>query len=464
MDRLLSLTKSNAPPPFPTWLSTVTPTFNWRWRHLVYVQQALERVTAGSLRRLMIFMPPRHGKSEMVTIRYPIWRMLKQKDLRCIVGAYNNDLAMQFSRKGQRVALEAGLRLTVTRADDWETVDGGGVRATGVGSGITGRGGHLILIDDPVKSREEANSHAYRERCWNWYTDDLYTRLEPDGAIILIMTRWHEDDLAGRILTSDDREAWEVISLPALAEDADPLGRAPGDALCPDRFDRESLLKSQKVMGSWSFSALYQQRPLPATGGMFQRDWFRITPAAPGAVKARVRYWDKASTAGGGDWSAGVLIGKTHDGRFVVEDVVRGQWSSRARRAIMLQTAALDKQRPGPPVRTVIEKEGGSSGKEVAENDIRMFAGYPVAVDAPTGSKEVRAQPLADQAEGGNVDIVAAPWNNAYLDEMGAFPFGAHDDQVDASSGAFAWLTSKGGNFLAHLEAEYGEGAADANP
>ena len=460
MDRLLTFSpRSSAPPPFPLWLSTVTPTFNWRWRHLALVQRALERVTAGTLRRLMIFMPPRHGKSEMVTIRYPVWRMLKRPDLRCIVGAYNNDLAMQFSRKGQRVALEAGLQLAVTRADDWETVDGGGVRATGVGSGITGRGGHLILIDDPVKSREEANSHAYRERCWNWYTDDLYTRLEPGGAIILIMTRWHENDLAGRILASDDSEAWEVISLPALAEDADPLGREPGEALCPERFDEAALLKTKKVMGPWSFSALYQQRPLPTAGGMFQPSWFRIVPAAPSNVRARVRYWDKASTAGGGDWSVGLLMAKTGEGRFVIEDVVRGQWSPRQRRAIMHQTASLDAQRPGSPVRTVIEREGGSSGKEVAESDIALLAGFPVAVDAPTGSKEVRAQPFADQAEGGNVDIVAAAWNKAYLDEMAAFPFGSHDDQVDGSSGSFAWLTAKGGNFLSYLEAEYG--AAD---
>jgi predicted phage terminase large subunit-like protein len=129
-------------------------------------------------------------------------------------------------------------------------------------------------------------------------------------------------------------------------------------------------------------------------------------------------------------------------GGEVVEDVVRGQWSPRQRRAIMHQTASLDAQRPGPPVRTVIEREGGSSGKEVAESDISLLAGFPVAVDAPTGSKEVRAQPFADQAEGGNVDIVAAAWNRAYLDEMAAFPFGSNDDQVDGSSGAFAWLSA----------------------
>ena len=185
---------------FDVWLDQVTPTWEWRWRHLVYIRTYLDRVTRGDLKRLMLFVPPRHGKSEQTTIRYPTWRLERDPTLRVIVGAYNQILANKFSRKARRIAVQR-LDLSAERVavEDWETAQGGGFRVVGVGGGITGQGGDLIIIDDPVKNREEANSQAYRDRVWEWYTDDLYTRLEPGGAIILIMTRWHEDDLAGRI-------------------------------------------------------------------------------------------------------------------------------------------------------------------------------------------------------------------------------------------------------------------------
>lgn len=431
--------------PFKAWLPKASPLFTWDWPHLLYIQKHLGAVTRGEIDRLMIFMPPRHGKSELTTIRYPAWRLERNPRMHVIIGAYNQTLASKFSRGARRIVRKRiGLSDEKSAAKDWETSAGGGVRAVGVGGGITGHGGHLIIIDDPVKSREEANSEAYRERVWNWYKDDLYTRLEPGGAIILIMTRWHEDDLAGRILASDQAADWKVLSLPAIAEEpeegkpGDPLGREPGEALCPDRFDLKALRDIKRTLGN-SFFALYQQSPQPPSGNFFKRAWFQIVGAAPARGQAYfVRYWDKAATADDGDYTAGVLMALTKDGRYFVVDVQRGQWASEERDAIIKQTAALDRQKYGH-VEIWVEREGGSSGKDAARAFVKMMRGYPAYAERITGkgNKEVRAEPLQAQAMIRNVRLVEGDWNSAYIEELVNFPTGSNDDQVDASTGAF---------------------------
>jgi predicted phage terminase large subunit-like protein len=427
---------------FRRWLPMVTPAYTWDWRHLLAIQAHLDRVTRGEIDRLMLFLPPRHGKSEMTTIRYPVWRLEREPGMRVIIGAYNQTLANKFSRKARAIARQQ-LELSEERtaAEDWETAAGGGLRAVGVGGGITGQGGHLIVIDDPVKSREEANSEAYRERVWDWYTDDLYTRLEPGGAIVLIMTRWHEDDLAGRIMASEEAPDWTVLSLPAFAEPDDPLGRAEGEALCPERYDVEALERIRQVLGH-SFYALYQQRPQPLEGGMFQQGWFEIVPAAAQPIERVVRYWDKAGTADGGAYTVGVAMTQVR-GLFYVLDVVRGQWTTGTRETVIKQTAYLDRQAYGQGVETWVEQEPGSGGKESAEATIRNLAGFTIKADRPTGDKTVRAEPYAAQAEAGNVKLRQAEWNGAYLSELTSFPTGQYADQVDASSGAFNKLNAR---------------------
>lgn len=398
------------------------------------IREHLDRITTGELRRLAIFVPPRHGKSALATIRYPVYRLTRTPTLRVIVGCYNSLLAEKFSRQSLRLARECGLALNRERqaVHDWETAAGGGLRAVGVGAGITGQGGQLVIIDDPVKSREEANSPAYRERVWDWYREDLYTRLEPGGAVVLIQTRWHEADLAGRILAAETAAEWTVLNFPAEAEAGDPLGRAVGEPLCPDRFDRAALADIRATLGTWSYSALYQQRPLPQGGGLFDKGWFTIVDVSP-AQAPRVRYWDKAGTAGGGDYSCGVRVAQGPDGLYYVEDVVRGQWSAHERNQIERQTAELD----GQAVAVWLEQEPGSGGKESAEASVRRLAGFTARAEPVTGAKEVRAAPFAAQCEAGNVRLVRGAWNAAFIDELATFPAGAHDDQVDAVAGAF---------------------------
>jgi predicted phage terminase large subunit-like protein len=434
---------------FDVWLDQVTPTWEWRWRHLVYIRTYLDRVTRGDLKRLMLFVPPRHGKSEQTTIRYPTWRLERDPTLRVIVGAYNQILANKFSRKARRIAVQR-MDLSAERVavEDWETAQGGGFRVVGVGGGITGQGGDLIIIDDPVKNREEANSQAYRDRVWEWYTDDLYTRLEPGAAIILIMTRWHEDDLAGRILVSDDAPSWTVVKLPAEAEENDPMGRKPGEALCPERYPLENLKRIHQVLGN-SYYALYQQTPVAPEGEMFKRAWFETVKETP-AQGVRVRYWDKAGTAGGGAYTCGVLMNR-HEGMYYVEDVVRGQWAAAERERVIKQTAQADKDAYGRVV-VWIEQEPGSGGKESAEATIRNLAGFIVKADKVTGDKVTRAEPFAAQSMAGNVKLKRARWNGAYLDELTTFPASAQRDQVDGSSGAFNKLAATGKAKVAMVE------------
>lgn len=433
---------------FDRWLPIVSPTFRWDWAHLQHIRAQLDRVTSGEIDRLILTVPPRHGKSEMVTVRYPAWLLENEPERRVIVGAYNQTLANKFSRKTRNIARpRVTLNTERTAVDDWETEAGGGLRAVGVGAGVTGMGGDLIVIDDPVKNRQEANSQTYRDRVWDWYTDDLYTRLEPGGAIILIMTRWHEDDLAGRLLADTEGDRWTVVNLPALAEDNDPLGREPGQALCPERYDEEALARIQRVMGN-SWYALYQQRPTAPEGEFFQRSWFEIVGAAPADCRW-VRFWDKAGSRDG-DFTAGVLMGRSQDGIFYVTDLVRGQWLAMDREKIIRQTAELDQQRYGH-VAIWHEQEPGSGGKDSAAATTRNLAGFAVHSERSSGDKVIRAEPFAAQAGAGNVKLVRGAWNTGYLSELTSFPHGSNDDQVDGSSGAFNKLAIAIGTLVDYI-------------
>lgn len=441
-------TKTSGKLAFPIWLKATNPMWTWDWVYQQYIQRALQQVTEGRVNRLMLFLPPRHGKSEMVTVRYSAWRLENKPTTRVIVAAYNASLAVKFSRKIRRiVSRRIGLSTDKKAADDWETAadaqgQAGGVRAAGVGGGLTGTGADLIVIDDPVKSREEANSKVYRDKVYDWYTDDLFSRREPGCAIVLIMTRWHEDDLAGRILNSEDGKNWKVIKLPAMAEENDPLGRRLGEALCPARYDLPALEEIKIVEGK-SWWGLYQQRPQEQEGSTFKRSWFERVQMPP-VFDAIVRWWDSGATKDGGDYTAGVLIGKLGKTYYVV-DVKYGQWSTGERDRVMRQTASEDVAKY-PNVVQWREQEPGSAGKDTTVYFVQNMDGYAARCEPSTGDKVVRAGPLASAAEYGMVKVnKEGTWYEAWIDQLTTFPNGAHDDMVDGTASGFNKLTNKSG-------------------
>lgn len=449
--RLLDPTPTTrTPATFDAWLRQVTPTYNWDWPYLVEIRRHLDLITTGQLKRLAIFMPPRHGKSALATIRYPVYRISRDPGTRVIVGCYNSLLAEKFSRQALRLARAHGVPLDPKRhaVYDWETVQGGGMRAVGVGAGVTGQGCAILQIDDPVKSREEANSPTYRERVWDWYKEDLYTRLEPGGAITLIMTRWHEDDLAGRILASDAGRDWTVLSLPAEAEAGDPLGRAEGEPLCPDRFDKAALADIRHVMGDWAYAALYQQTPLPQGGTFFDTSQLAIVDALPAGLKF-CRGWDLAATPGG-DRTAGIKVGGPDaTGLWYVADATVIDATADVARRTLRQTAELD----GTAVRIRLPQDPGQAGKDQAQQLTRLLAGFTTIVLPVSGEKAVRAGGFAAQINAGNVRLLRGAWNAALISEFASFPLGAHDDQVDAAADAFNWLAGAS-NFLTALRSQ----------
>lgn len=318
--------------------------------------------------------------------------------------------------------------------------------AAGVGGPITGKGFHLGIIDDPVKNSEDANSDALREKQKEWYKTTFLTREEPDAAIVLIMTRWNEDDLAGWLLSEEQsdeddetQEHWHIVCLPAIYDGpmefpasctVEEDWREIGEPLCPERYPLPKLNKKKKK-GGREFDALYQQHPTAKEGYFFNVTKLEIVGASPVNAK-RARGWDKAATPGDGDYTASVKIAKA-DGIYYVEDVIRGQWDTATRDRQIRQTAELD----GRAVRQLGEQEPGSGGKDSAQSFIRLLAGFPVSVEKSTANKETRADPFSSQVNAGNVKIVRGAWNRDFIEELRQFPFGKHDDQVDGASLAF---------------------------
>lgn len=440
------------------------PEFEVNWHHRL-ICSYFDRVVSGEIKRLMVFSPPRHGKSQLLSRQLPAYWFGHYPDAQIIAGSYSADLAGRFNRDVQRIIdlpeyarlfpktrlNRHSVRDNVTggylrNSDIFEVVGRRGTyRGAGVGVGITGMGFNLGILDDVIKDDSEANSQAYRNRLWGWYRSTFYTRQEKDAAIVFTITRWHEDDIAGRILemakNEPDADQWEILTLPAIAEhpiaDYDP--REIGEPLWEGKFDRKALRTIKAVAGEYRWGALYQQRPKAPDGNRIKRPWLKIVDASPAArhVK-RTRYWDKGGTQDGGAYTAGVLL-LEYEGITYIEDVVRGQWSAGEREAVIKQTAIMDAERFGSKMAVTIwiEQEPGSGGKESAENTIRNLSGFVIKADRPSGDKDTRLEPFAAQAEAGNVRLVKGQWNYGYIEELVAIPNGKYRDQADATAGAF---------------------------
>lgn len=396
----------------------------------------LAGVAAGTSDRLMVFMPPGSAKSTYTSDLFPPW-YLAQGAGRSIIAASNTaDLAQSFSRRVRgHVREHAGLlgyRLDREAEELWTTTNGGQYRAAGVGGVITGLRADLAVIDDPIRSREDADSELRRNRVWEWFQDDLTTRLRPGAGIVLVQTRWHEDDLAGRLL---EREAgrWRVLSLPAIAESPnDPLARKPGDALWGDDAYGygADLLRKRETAEARTWAALYQQRPAPAEGSLFQRAWL-LREAPPD--RARLRVYgasDYAVTADGGDYTVHVVVGMDPSGRLHLLDLWRAQTDAGAWIEALCDLIA--KWKP-----LAWAEENGQIRAGVGpflERRMRERQTFVSRRQFPTrGDKAVRAQSIIGRMAVDGLRLRPdAPWIADLEAELLSFPAGKHDDQVDA--------------------------------
>jgi len=428
-------------PSFHDWLKIVTPTYEWDKPHLKATQEALQDVLEGKCKRLMIFEPPRHGKSALTTIRFPVYCLENNPTWTLIIASYGKDLSSSFSRASRTIARRRlNLDPENQSAQEWGTIEGGIYRAASVGSGITGKGGNLILIDDPVKSAEEANSKVYRDRVWDWYLTDCYTRLEPNGAIVLIMTKWHEDDLAGRLLERHAHENWRVIDFPALAMENDPLGRDVGEALWPERYSA-SYLKAYQKANPREFEALYQQRPYTPEGNVIPIDHFNYYEEVEGEFEQIIQSWDTAfKTKEENDFNVCTTWGVRRDGFYLLD-----RWKGKLifpKLKVQVQQLAYQYN---PGVVLIEDKASGQSIIQELQLDSRLNI-VPVKVDRDKGS---RASAATDTIVSGRVFLPKKSiWLKDFLDNLRVFPNGLHDDDVDSFSMAINYLTKRYANVL----------------
>jgi predicted phage terminase large subunit-like protein len=416
-------------------LETSPKTWNLHSPHILLICKHLQDVVDGKIKRLAISLPPRSGKSETLC-RFAAYMLEKHSEINLLCAGYSQSISRRFSRKTRTILHErVGLSINHQSIDEW-SIDNGSVYYVGsVNNPRTGVGYQCIICDDLIKNREEANSQTITDKLRDFYREDLYSRLEPDGTLILVGTRWSENDPIAYAVSLDN--SFTVINIPALCDDeeTDPLNRKLGDSIFPERYTSEDYLKIKEVVGEFGFSALYQGKPVPKDGGLFRPD--RIKIDIPGKILRKVRAYDLAASSGKGDFSTGILLGIDEKDHYWILDVYRGQDGTDKRDAKILQNCELD----GRETRIRIPQDPGSAGKSLSHYFIKLLSGYLLNSPTVSGNKETRAEPFAIQVNAGNVSMIKAEWNKDLLKELETFPYGKFDDQVDSLSDAFDELT-----------------------
>lgn len=442
---------------FAAFVLATMPTYEMGWVHREIcdvLEKFLTAVADKKSPRLMLTVPPRHGKSELASRRFPSYALGRYPDMQIIGTSYGADLASRMNRDIQRIIETPGYvelfpetRLSgknirtvasgnfLRNSDIFEIVGhSGGYRSAGVGGGITGMGCDIAIIDDPFKSRADADSETMRDKIWEWYTSTLYTRLSPGGGIIVINTRWHQDDLSGRLLEATragEGDAWQVVNFPAIAE-ADERYRKAGEALHPERYPLDKLLAIKAAIGTRDWEALYQQHPTPEGGAIFLQEWLKFwTPQSLPKMDRVLMSWDLAFKDGAtNDFVVGQVWGRSGADRFLLDQV-------RGRMGFTETIAALKGLAMKWPQATRKLVEDKANGPAVIDALKHTVSGL-VPVE-PDGSKTARAHAVTALFEAGNVYIPhpqVCPWVKDYIAELTQFPSAAHDDQVDATTQA----------------------------
>ncbi len=433
------------------------------YEHLIVLNDHLVRVAGGEIDRLVVTMPPRHGKSVLVSQWFPAWYLGVFPDRQVMLASYEATFARSWGRKARQALTEHGpwvfgvdVAEEPRAADWWQVAAHNGVMVTaGIGGALTGKGADLLLLDDVVKNAEEAASDTIRRKHVDWWQSTASTRLQPGGAVVLVMTRWNEADLAGYLL-SEQPGRWTVLNLPAIAEsDDDPLGRTEGQALCPELYDEAALEEIRRQVGSYYFAALYQQRPAPAEGRLFKRADLRYWRLDSNQVGAVTQQWLVLADSGGArrfdtgqcasfqtvdvaisakeqaDWTVIATWALTPDQDLLLVDLERRHFEEQ--QTVEFLAGANDRHRR-PPM--WIERFGAG------RNPLAVLArrGHPVQEIPPEAGtqteKLTRAFGAIAMCERHKLFLPSGqpPWLQDYEEELVAFPNAAHDDQVDVTS------------------------------
>ena len=449
--------------PFVTY---TTPGYLLGWVH-AEICQALDKfladVVARKSPRLIICMPPRSGKSQLVSRSFPAYAFGRHPDLQIIATSYSADLSQRFSRDVQRIIDSQEYRdifpgtqisgkgvktdTTYLRTAELFEIVGhkGAYRSCGVGGGITGMGADILCLDDVLKDRKEANSQTVRDSLWDWYTSTAYTRLSPGGGVIVMLTRWHLDDIVGRLIERDNAGAgdhWQIINYPAIAEH-DESHRKAGEALHPERYPLDVLLQIKANIGSRDWAALYQQSPVPDGGGLFKADWIQYWDPAtlPKVFDASCISWDMTfKESATSDYVVGQVWGRK-GGSFYLLDQFRGRWDFVKS---LEQFVAAARKYPRITRKLIEDKANGPAIISALKRKVTGI--IPIT---PKESKEARANAVTTLWEARNVYLPPPdryPWvAQDFIPELLAFPSGAHDDTIDAMSQALNDLNRHSG-------------------
>ncbi|MGH7744116.1 MAG: phage terminase large subunit [Candidatus Dormibacteria bacterium] len=434
-----------------------------RYRHVELLDRLLLDLIEGRLinpltqkpyRKMAVSMPPQHGKSTIISEHCPAWYLTKYPDRRVILTSYEADFARSWGRKARnhiKEHPEYGIEVDneAQSADNWE-IKGhqGGMSTAGVGGAITGKGAHLLIVDDPVKNAEEAASETMREKAWDWARSTAFSRLRRGGVMVILQTRWHEDDLTGRFL-SNERDDWFYVNLPAIAGEDDVLDRPVGAALCPELYNEEELAVIRRTQGPYWWGALYQGTPYAMGSGIFQhpfRYWSyqpSLTGGAPTHVvmhasseggnpdeyrerRAMTRFQTidlAASLKDSADYSVICTWDVTRSRELVLVDRVRVRMEGPDHRDVVIK--AFRTWRP-----KWVAVESATYGLSLIQELIRL--GIPIRKLEAKGDKVGRAIPAGSYCLQGKVFFPRdAPWLSEWEHELLAFPKGTHDDQVD---------------------------------
>ena len=414
--------------------------------HHALIARKLHELEERKIRQLMVFMPPRHGKSMLISQVFPAWYLGRHPSHEIIFTSYSQEVAADFGRKVRNMMIEPAYQTifpgTMVREDSssvkrFHTSQGGAFFATGAGGALVGRGADLIIVDDIHKNREEAHSDATTKAIKDWYGSTLYTRRLQDAIVVIVQTRWSDKDLPRHLMDTEGAK-WEILQLPAISDE--------GNALWPTRFPLSELEAIKGTIGAHDFEALYQQRPSAVEGAMIKRGWFKFYKVLPSDIREQIQSWDltfkDSSTS---DFVAGQVWGARGADKYLIDRVKARMDFPTTVQAIRTLSARY----PKTYAKIIEEKANGAALIATLKNEITGLIAYN-----PKTSKEARVMAVSPEIEAGNVwlpDPSIAPWVHDFIEEVCSFPHGAHDDQVDAMSMALIRFREGSGDKLRKL-------------